>query len=411
MAALFCESQWSDFMSHTIYPVIMCGGAGTRLWPASRPSRPKQFIPLGGNRSLFQDTALRVACLARDGGKLIIVGGELHRRWIVDQLDEIDVEAQVLLEPMPRDSAAAMAAAATWTARRDVDGVNAFVASDHHIVDDVAFRHAVRIAADEAGRDRIVILGVKPTTPSCAFGYIRPRAEGLAGVEEFVEKPDAEAAARYVANGYLWNSGNFITKATILLDELRTHAPAVEAAARLSLPQTQNSGQSIINLTSAFGDAPRISIDYAVMERTDRASVLPVDFAWSDLGAWEAVQSCGRGNTGRHILEDTHNCVVRAPPGVIIAALGVRNLAIVAERDAILVCDLSRSQDIKFLVDKVGTISPEHLDFASGEFDARDKSRINGDWLELERRWQQLSEQDKQLLLLFSKTLSASSDV
>lgn len=343
-----------------LYPVIMCGGAGTRLWPASRPSRPKQFIPLAGNRSLFQDTVLRVAGLAEGGGALIVVGGVTHRGWIVEQLEEIGVEAQVLLEPEPRDSAAAMAAAAVWTERRDPDGINAFVASDHHIPDDEAFRAAVSIAAQEAAQDRIVTLGVKPTGPSSAYGYIRPDGQGLAPVEAFVEKPDTETAARHVAAGYLWNSGNFITGAATLLDELRTHAPVVEAAARAALPDDT---RSIITLTSAFSAAPKISIDYAVMENTRRASVLPVDFAWSDLGAWDAIRASGEGDFGMHILEDAEGCLVRAPEGVIVAALGVRNLAIVAERDAILVCDIDRAQEVKRVVERVRTTAPQHLDF------------------------------------------------
>ena len=142
----------------TLYPVIMCGGAGTRLWPASRPSRPKQFIPLAGNRSLFQEAALRAAPLVSAGGRLLVVGGVDHRRSIIEQLEQIGIDAQVLLEPEARDSAAAMAAAAAWTAARDPDGVNAFVASDHHIPDHDAFRKAVLAAADEARSARIVTL-------------------------------------------------------------------------------------------------------------------------------------------------------------------------------------------------------------------------------------------------------------
>lgn len=350
-------------MTMLLYPVIMCGGAGTRLWPASRPSRPKQFIPLAGNRSLFQDTVLRVSALADGGGTLIIVGGVAHRGWIVEQLEEIGVEAQVLLEPEARDSAAAMAAAAVWTQRRDPDGINAFVASDHHIPDDEAFRASVRAAAEEAAHDRIVTLGVRPTEPSSAYGYIRPDGEGLSPVEAFVEKPDTETAARHVAAGYLWNSGNFITRAATLLDELRTHAPAVEAAARAALPSGE--ARSIVTLTSAFSAAPKISIDYAVMENTRRASVLPVDFAWSDLGAWDAIRASGEGDFGMHILEDAEGCLVRAPEGVIVAALGVRNLAIVAERDAILVCDIDRAQEVKRVVERIRATAPQHLDFAA----------------------------------------------
>lgn len=348
-------------MTQLLYPVIMCGGAGSRLWPASRPSRPKQFIPLAGNRSLFQETAMRVAGLAEGGGRLIVVAGVGHRVWIVDQLEEIGIEAQLLLEPEARDSAAAMAAAAAWTLQRDPDGVNAFVASDHHIPDHEAFRQAVRTAAAEAATaGRIVTLGVRPTEPSSAYGYIKPQGEGLSAVAAFVEKPDTETAARHVAAGYLWNSGNFIVGAGTLVDEMRLHAPAVEAAARAALP---DGGGSILTLGPAFGGAPKISIDYAVMEHTRRAAVLPVDFAWSDLGAWDAIHATGEGDFGMHVLEDAEGCLVRAPEGVMVAALGVRNLAIVAERDAILVCDLSRSQEVKRVVERLRATAPQHLDF------------------------------------------------
>lgn len=350
-----------------LYPVIMCGGAGTRLWPASRPSRPKQFIPLIGDRSLFQETALRVADLARDGGELIVVGGVAHWDWITSQLEEIGVRAQVLLEPEPRDSAAAMAAAAVWTERRAPNGINVFVASDHHIPDDKAFRDAVRTGAEEAALDRIVTLGVRPTGPSSAYGYIRPAGTGLAPVGAFVEKPDTNTAARYVTEGYLWNSGNFIARAAILLDELRAHAPAVEQAVRAAVAEDD---QSPLTLSSAFATAPKISIDYAVMEKTNRASVLPVDFAWSDLGAWDAVHTSGQGDRGRHILEDAEGCLVRAPEGVIVAAVGVQNLAIVVERDAVLVCNLDRSQEVKRIVDRARSEAPGHLDFDENQADA-----------------------------------------
>lgn len=343
-----------------IYPVIMCGGAGTRLWPASRPSRPKQFIPLSGNRSLFQETALRVAPLARHGARLVVVGGVAHREAILGQLAELGLEAQVLLEPEARDSAAAMAAAAAWTARIDPDGVNIFVASDHHIPDHEAFRTAARDAAEAARAGRIVTLGVRPDAASSAYGYIAPEGEGLSAVRAFVEKPDTATAQRYIADGYLWNSGNFIVAAATLLEEMAHAAPAVAAAAAASLPPA---AEPVQTLSAAFLAAPKISIDYAVMEKTRRASVLAVDFEWSDLGAWDAVAATGEGDLGAFIFEDAEGCMARASEGVVVAAIGVRNLAIIAERDAVLVCDMSRSQDVKRVVERLRTASPQHLDF------------------------------------------------
>ncbi len=344
-----------------LFPVIMCGGSGTRLWPASRPSRPKQFIPLSGNRSLFQETVLRVAPLVADDAQLVVVGVERHRTFIVDQLAELGVEAQILLEPAPRDSAAAMAAAATWAFRHDPESIVAFVASDHHVTDQVAFREAITAAAVSAALGRIVTLGIRPTGPSSAYGYIRPKGTGLSEVDSFVEKPTAALAADYIARGYLWNSGNFIAASRVLVEELKAYAPGVEAAAAAALPDPAK--WPIQPLEAAFKSAPSISIDYAVMEKTQRASVLEVDYGWSDLGAWDALADSGEGDFGTHILEDAEGCVIRSPDGVLVAALGVRNLAIVVEADAVLVSDLSRSQDVKRVVERIRVASPQHLDF------------------------------------------------
>lgn len=360
-----------------IYPVIMCGGAGSRLWPASRPGWPKQFLALAGPRSLFQDTVLRVAPLAGDGGGLIVVAGAGHADAIAAQLAEIGVEATVLLEPEARDSGPAMAAAAAFIQARDAGGVAAIIASDHHIPDAEAFREAVRTAADEAMRGRIVTLGVTPTEPSPAYGYIRPAGPGLSPVSRFVEKPDTLTAARYVAEGFLWNSGNFIVSARTLMDELALHAPAIGEAARAALP-TDAPG-AVVRLTDAFRAAPRISIDYAVMEKSDRTSVLPVAFAWSDLGAWDAVLATGEGQAGEHVDVGSGGCLVRAASGMVVATLGVSNLAIIAEPDAVLVCDLSRSQDVKAVVDRIRREAPRHADAPSAAEPAP-YARF-GDWM------------------------------
>ncbi len=365
-----------------LFPVIMCGGAGTRLWPASRPSRPKQFIPLAGNRSLFQDTASRVADLAADGGRLIVIGSLAHKDTICAQLDDIEVDAQVLLEPQARDSAPAMAAAAAWVLRHDPQGVIVVVASDHYIPDAEAFRAACTVAARGARAGRIVTLGVKPTEASSAYGYIKPAGSGLSEVDAFREKPDAATAAGYIDAGFLWNSGNFITTAATLAAELTSHAPAVQAAAIASLPAAD--GQSVQVFGESFAEAPRISIDYAVMEKTRLASVLEVDFSWSDLGAWDAIATSGEGDTGIHIFEDAEQCLARAPDGVLVAALGVQNVGIIVEADAVLVCDLSKSQDVKKIVERIRTTSPKHLDFEIAQPESLEVgARRFADWLRL----------------------------
>tara|TARA_R110002167_G_scaffold18451_13_gene69060 strand:- start:1406 stop:3619 length:2214 start_codon:yes stop_codon:yes gene_type:complete len=366
----------------TLFPVIMCGGAGTRLWPASRPSRPKQFLPLTGRRSPFQETVARVAPLVRNGGKLVVVGGLGHRDWIVDQLADLGVDAQVLLEPEGRDSAPAMAAAAVWVSGQDPEGVVAFLASDHHIPDHAAFRAALLLAAEGTRSGRIVTLGVRPTEPSSAYGYIKPAGRGLSQVSAFVEKPDTATAADYIQGGYLWNSGNFIVSARVLLDELRTFAPQIATSVRDALNGANS--DPVQTLSDAFIRAPRISIDYAVMEKTRRASVLEVDFAWSDLGAWDAIAEASQDEESPHILSDSSNCLIRAPAGTLVAALGVRNLAIIAEADAILVCDLDRGQDVKGVVEQIRCRSPGHLDFPRLAVECLPASgRRFTDWLRL----------------------------
>lgn len=344
-----------------LFPVIMCGGAGTRLWPASRPSRPKQFLPLTGRRSPFQETVTRVAPLIRDGGKLVVVGGLTHRHWIIEQLAELGVEAKVLLEPEGRDSAPAMAAAAVWVAGQDSEGIVAFLASDHHIPDHPAFREALLEAARGTSTGRIVTLGVRPTEPSSAYGYIKPTGPGLSDVAAFIEKPDAATAGTYIRDGYLWNSGNFIVSARTLLDELCVFAPEIETAVRASLNGADTNG--VQTLTDSFRHAPRISIDYAVMEKTRRAAVLEVDFAWSDLGAWDAIAAASQDEISPHIFADSTNCLIRAPAGTLVATLGVRNLAIIVEADAILVCDIDRGQEVKGVVEQIRLRSPGHMDF------------------------------------------------
>jgi mannose-1-phosphate guanylyltransferase/mannose-6-phosphate isomerase len=300
------------------------------------------------------------------GGALVIVGGVSHKRAILEQLEEIGVTAVILLEPEGRDSSAAMAAAALWTARRAPDAVNLFVASDHHIPDAEAFRRSVQEAVVAAAQGRIVTLGVVPTEPSSAYGYIAPSGPMLSEVSAFVEKPDQATARRYISEGYLWNSGNFIVRADVLGKEIADRAPAVGEAVQVALDQAEIDGPCV-TLGSGFKAAPKISIDYAVMEKTSRASVLPVRFEWSDLGAWDSVHASGEGDVGLHILEDSEGCLVRACDGVMVAAIGLRDVGIIVERDAVLVTDLKKSQDVKKVVERLRKLSPQHLDFPSAK--------------------------------------------
>jgi mannose-1-phosphate guanylyltransferase / mannose-6-phosphate isomerase len=350
----------------SIHPVIMCGGSGVRLWPESRPSRPKQFLPLVAERSLFQRTAERMAPLA-DDGRLLVVTGARHLAAAREQLSGIGISATFLVEPEARESAPAAAAAAVWIAGLAPDGVAAIVASDHHIEDDHAFRDAIRTAAEAAADDVIVTLGVRPTHPSEAYGYIRPdTVGGLSRVAEFREKPDRQTAAAYIRADYLWNSGNFIVSARRLIDELALHAPDILDGCRRAVAEAGDPVDDVVWLGPAFGDAPKRSLDYAVMEKTDRASVLPVDFVWSDLGAWDAVAAAGGDRRGLVVAERVEDCVIRAAPGMVVAAMGLSNVAVIVERDAVLVCPLDQAQEVKALVERVRLTSPSHADFAEG---------------------------------------------
>jgi len=360
-------------ISLATYPVIMCGGSGTRLWPASRPSRPKQFIPLLGPLSSFQQTVLRLAGV-ENAAAPVIVAGRIHAAAIQEQLAALGVEATLLLEPEARDSAPAMAAAAAWVAAQDPAGVMVVCASDHHVPDAGAFRAAVNLAARSAADDGLIVtLGVRPSAPSSAYGYIQP-ADGAAAVKPvaaFVEKPGEALARTYVEAGYLWNSGNFVVAAQTLLTELDAFAPAVSDAARIAVAEAGPKGGGLL-LGPGFTGATKISIDYAVMEKTTRAAVLPVDFEWSDLGAWDAIQAAAAGSSGDAagnavcedvILQGASNCLVRKTGSTqLVALIGVSDLAVVVENDAILVCGLSSAQDVKGAVDQMKALRHAAVD-------------------------------------------------
>jgi len=343
----------------TLRPIILCGGAGARLWPASRPDRPKPFIKIFADRSLFQDTVLRVAGL--DGAAPpVVVCGVAHVDQVARQLAEIGVEAQLIIEPEGRDSAPAILAAAAWTAEQDPKALALVVASDHHIPDAAAFRAAIALAAPAAARGAIVTFGVRPTAPSAAYGYIRAgEGEGedaVSPVAAFVEKPDLATAAAYVADGFLWNSGNFLFRPEVLLAEAERLHPGLTGPVLAALAGAATAPGRLA-LGPDFAAAPRISIDFAVMEKTAAAAVLPVDYAWSDVGSWEAIWAAaardGAGNalTGRVVAAGSSGCLIRAEDGVTVVALGVRDLVVVAEDGKVLVADRARTPELKAVLD------------------------------------------------------------
>jgi mannose-1-phosphate guanylyltransferase/mannose-6-phosphate isomerase len=353
-----------------IYPVVMCGGVGTRLWPASHTARPKQFLRLTGARTMFQQTILRVAALGQ--ARPLVIGNIQHADAIESQLADIGIEATILLEPCVRDSGPAIAAAVVAIAQEDPDAIAVVVASDHYIPDEAAFREAVLAAATAARSGMIVTLGVRATHASTAYGYIKPGAGSetlVLPVEAFVEKPGPTKAAAYLDAGYLWNSGNFIFAVDTMLNAFDRHAPLVADAAKRSVRDGERDGRTL-RLAASFEGAPKISLDYAVMEKTDRAAVLPVDFFWSDLGAWNAVHDAcakdasGNAASGDCTLVNSERCIVRNETGVPVAAIGVSDLALIVEPNGILVCELSASQAVKGVAEKLsvggrnGTVRP-----------------------------------------------------
>lgn len=343
----------------SIYPVILCGGSGTRLWPASRSDQPKQFLKLVGDRSSFQETVLRVKDIP-GVAEVVIVTGEAMVKFVAQQTAEIGAKATILVEPEARDSAPAVAAAAAYVRSKDPEGVVLMLAADHHISQPEIFGEAAITAAKAAASGLIVTFGVQPTVPSTGFGYIRPGLPLLDGsvreVAAFVEKPDQATAERYLLEGYLWNSGNFAFKAATLLGEFEAFEPSVAAAAKACVAGMELEHGIGRLEPHAFAQAKKISLDYAVMERTAKAAVVPAAFAWSDLGAWDAIWEAsardGQGNArdGDVDLLGTSNVLVRST-GPYVGVIGVSDIVVVAESDAVLVCHRKDSQAVKALVD------------------------------------------------------------
>ncbi|PPQ25954.1 mannose-1-phosphate guanylyltransferase/mannose-6-phosphate isomerase [Rhodoblastus sphagnicola] len=344
-----------------IIPVIMCGGSGTRVWPASRETMPKQFIALLGERSTFQNTLLRLNAAIFD--EPVIVTNHDYRFLVQEQMEEIGVHGQIVLEPERRDSAAAVAIACEIAAARAPDALVAVFAADHVVQKVEAFRALCIKAGEAAALGHIVTLGITPTGPATGYGYIRPGAiavaeSGVAKVEAFVEKPDAETAERYIAQGYLWNSGNFFFRADVMRGELAAFEPEIAAAAAEAFASARTDLGFLALDKAAFGKAPKTSIDYAVMERTSHAAVIPADIGWSDVGNWQAVWELsdkddhGNAIRGHGVVVDGENCYVRADD-TLTAVLGVKDVIVVTTDDAVLVVGAQYGDRVKNLVDEL----------------------------------------------------------
>lgn len=347
-------------------PVILSGGMGTRLWPMSRGNYPKQFLNLNRPEfSLIQETALRVADRAHFTAPVIVCNEE-HRFLVAEKMHELGIkDAAVILEPIGRNTAPALAVAAHYI--RDRFGEKALMLvlpSDHIITDTRAFLEGVQKACDTASQGYLTTFGIAPHTPETGFGYIkRGKAIGKSGgftVERFVEKPDAKTARQYLASGdYAWNSGMFCFSVDTYLGELKQHQPKMAALAE-SAASGRSENEDFIRLnTEAFSHIKGNSIDYAVMEPTTKAAVIPLDCGWTDAGSfdalWEMKPKDIHNNvvTGETYLLDTKGCYINCNDGVQVAALGVENLVIISTKDCIMVADKSRAQEVKDLVDTI----------------------------------------------------------
>jgi mannose-1-phosphate guanylyltransferase/mannose-6-phosphate isomerase len=350
-----------------IYPVILSGGSGTRLWPLSRALYPKQFIHFfRPDAPSFLGATLRRLSVAEGFEAPILLCNNDHRFLVKDELEQAGIEASAIyLEPVARNTAAAIAVAALAVADRDPGGVIAVMPSDHIIADDRRFASAVETAARVAATGRLALFGIKPTEPHTGYGYIRRGAaldgfEGAAfAVDRFFEKPDRATAEAYVAEGtYLWNSGIFVLHARSFIDELGRLAPEILQAARGGLAGAKSDLGFLRLDRTAFAQAPNISIDYAVMERTSLAAAIPLDVGWSDVGSWaslwEAAPRDGDGNyvRGDAVLQSSSGLYVHAERS-LVATIGVKDLVIVDTPDALLVADKSRSQEVSEVVKRL----------------------------------------------------------
>lgn len=348
-------------MTDLIVPVVLCGGAGSRLWPASRETYPKQLFAFGGGRSLLQETLARV--IGEGFAPPVIVTGNDYRFLVAEQMRALGIEGEIILEPLRRDSCAAIAAAAARIAARNPHALLLVLAADHAIPDPARFMADVRRGQLAAAAGRIVTFGVRPTGPATGYGYIRPGAElaGDSGAREiaaFVEKPDAGTAARYMAEGYLWNSGNFLFPAGLFLDELVRLEPDLHKNITASVSKAERDLDFLRLDPDNFAKAKATSVDYAVMEKTRLAAVVPSDFPWSDIGSWSEIwklaekDADGNAAQGDAVFEGSRGSYVYSPH-LLTAVVGLDDVVVVTTRDSVLVVNKEKAEDVKRLVAKL----------------------------------------------------------
>ncbi|MBH5321723.1 mannose-1-phosphate guanylyltransferase [Aurantiacibacter sediminis] len=331
-----------------IHPVIMCGGSGTRLWPRSRKSKPKPFLPLVGETTLFEQTLARASDPAQFAPP-VVVTGKAHLPHVEAQLSADD--AQIIVEPEAKNTAAAIALAAL---RLPEDAVMLVCPSDHHIADVPAFQAAAQAAAKLARDDHMVAFGITPTHPETGYGYILQgdALEGGFAVRRFVEKPDLERATQFLADGgYSWNGGIFAFRAGAFIAELEAHRPELAAAVRASVYEGKQDGARFHPAADAFAQIQSESVDYAVMEETSRAAMVPVSMGWSDIGSWHSLRDAreadeqGNRVRGKADLVDCSNVLVDSD-GPRVSVIGLSDVAIVVDGDDVLVTTMAGAQKV-----------------------------------------------------------------
>ena len=344
-----------------LVPVILCGGSGTRLWPLSRSSYPKQFVDLGNGKTLFKETVRRSQIVAKDSIPYVVTS-DAHRFYAQANLFECNQQATIIVEPIARNTAPAIAAAANVALEKDPDAVLLIMPSDHAIDDSKAFKIAVEKGARLAEDGYLVTFGIYPSSPETGFGYIKKGKEiGSDGyvIDQFVEKPQEEIAKKFIDSGeYYWNAGIFMFRADRYIAELREYASGLEKSVEESVKDAVRLGNVVTLNKEAFGQAEAISIDYAVMEHTKNAAVVPLKTTWTDLGSWEAFYESKTKDENKNVLEgdviaiDTKRCYINSR-NRLIATIGLKNLAIIETTDAILVMPLNRTQDVRSIVGKL----------------------------------------------------------
>ncbi|UDM38208.1 mannose-1-phosphate guanylyltransferase/mannose-6-phosphate isomerase [Acinetobacter haemolyticus] len=359
-------------------PVILSGGSGTRLWPLSRSSYPKQFLPVTDKKTLFQLTLERISKLNQsliNFQNPIIVTNDNHRFIVAEQLRQENIIAKILLEPVARNTAPAIAAAAELALSYGEDPVLLILAADHVIQQQDAFNQSIQLGLAAAEAGQLVTFGVVPTAPETGYGYIKAagtvqkdQSTQAYPVEKFVEKPDLTTAQAYLAEGsYLWNSGMFMFKASVYLQELEKYNPAIAKNARASVQQSKNDLDFVRLDKDHFEQSPEDSIDYAVMEHTDKAVVVPLCADWNDVGAWKSVWEVSakdeNGNVlrGDTIVESTTNTLVHAEHR-LVSVLGLDDVVVIETSDAVLVANKNKVQDIKKIVEKLKKSNRSEID-------------------------------------------------